>query len=239
MPTIDAEEHEQREGPDHVAAEDAQRDAGCRARCVPVKNVRGSVSLIERLRMLSKLVPLAAVQVLPDPVEDDDRVVQRVAHDREQAGHHEQAHLEPREPDEGDAWRGCRAPSRRRPRRRSATRSGTRGRPAPRGRTAGWRGPPSAAARRRPWGRPPRCGGSCSCRRRARRRAPAARRRAVAWVSLASVPSSATRARITSSRSEPKVWISAPSMPRGLERVRAARRRRPASGSRPGSACRR
>ena len=69
------------------------------ARVVPwVRMLRGSVSLIERFRIDIEVVPPVLVEVLPHPVEDDDRVVEGVADHREDRGHDHQAHLEPQPP---------------------------------------------------------------------------------------------------------------------------------------------
>ena len=51
--------------------------------------------------LLERLV-LVFVQILPDPVEDDDRVVQGVAHHREHRGHHGQAYFQPHDANEHD-----------------------------------------------------------------------------------------------------------------------------------------
>ena len=195
-----------------------------------VRMLRGSVSLIERFRICSKRLVLVLVQVLPDPVEDDDRVVERVADHRQQRRHDHQADLELHDADEGDGGQDVVRRGERRPPGRSATRTGRPGRPAPRRRRGRWRGTPCCRSS------PPTLGPTASVGRPCIARAEhvveglAAPRRRSPGCRWRRCPGLATRARITNS------FVAAEGLDLGavdalaVQRRRAARPHRPAAG---------
>ena len=90
---------------------------------------------------------------LADPVEDDDRVVDRVADDGEQRGQEHPVDRLAQPGEDADQRRARRAPSRAPPRRRTSSGTGSPGRPAARRARPRARSAPCAAARRRGSGR--------------------------------------------------------------------------------------
>ena len=90
----DPDGHRQGEGPDHAAAQEQQREHGDDRR--PGREQGARQRLVDApIQHLHQVVAGVELEVLADPVVDDDRVVEAVADDREQRGQHLQVELEP------------------------------------------------------------------------------------------------------------------------------------------------
>src|SRR5215217_1302636 len=68
-------QHYQREGPDHLAPEERQRDKAGHGGTVG-KDAPGKSFVDRAVQDLGKSLVLVLVEILPDPVEDDDGVIQ-------------------------------------------------------------------------------------------------------------------------------------------------------------------
>src|SRR5690606_3082026 len=94
-PDHDAEEENQRELADRPATEDEEREERGQRR--HARQHRPRERLVDRTvdQRNDLLTPPRRLQILADPIEDNDRVVQRVTQDRQHGGDGRQRNLEP------------------------------------------------------------------------------------------------------------------------------------------------